>query len=81
MSFQIKAKIFLKKCSEDLRRRVLSKVELLQAEPVPHDAKRVVGERGTFRIRIGDYRVIYDVVWEQKVILVAKIDKRSKVYQ
>jgi len=40
-----------------------------------------VGENKCFRVRVGDYRVVYDIIWEKKVILILKIDKRSKVYK
>lgn len=74
------SKNFLKKCDEILQQRIIAKIELLKTEPVPHDSKRVVGEKRCFRVRIGDYRVLYDISWEKKAILIAKIDKRSKVY-
>lgn len=81
IEFSNKSKDFLKKCNKDLMERLIDKIELLTLEPVPHNAKRIVGEKRSFRIRVGDYRIIYDIIWEQKIILVAKIDKRSKVYQ
>lgn len=71
---------FLKKCDKNLKDRVLKKIKELQAEPVPHSAVSVVGESRTFRIRIGDYRVLYEIKWDENKILIAVIDKRSKVY-
>jgi mRNA interferase RelE/StbE len=74
------SKNFLKKCDKILYQRIIDKIELLKTEPVPHDSKRVVGEKRCFRVQIGDYRILYDIIWEKRVILIAKIDKRSKVY-
>ena len=60
--------------------RIIEKIEILKNDPVPHDSKRVVGEDRTFRIRIGDYRVLYEVDWNKNLILIGKIDKRFKAY-
>ena len=72
---------FLSKCENKLFERILEKLEILKQNPVPHDAKRVLGyELPTFRIRIGKHRALYRVNYEEKRIIVVKIDKRDKVY-
>lgn len=80
IEFSNQSKKFLKKCDRQLTIRIIEKIELLKTYPMPHDSKRVVGEDRTFRIRIGDYRVLYEVDWNKKLILIDKIDKRSKAY-
>ena len=47
---------------------------------MPHDSVKVVGEERTFRVRVGHYRVLYEVNWNEKIILISKIDKRPRVY-
>lgn len=72
---------FLIKCENKLFNRISEKLEILKQNPVPHNAKRVLGyELPTFRIRIGKYRALYRVNYEEKRIIVVKIDKREKVY-
>ena len=72
---------FLSKCEDKLFDRISNKLEVLKQNPVPHDAKRVMGyELPTFRIRIGKHRALYRVNYEEKRIIVVKIDKREKVY-
>ena len=72
---------FLLKCEDKLFERISKKLEMLRQNPVPHDAKRVLGyELPTFRIRIGKHRALYRVNYEEKRIIVVKIDKRDKVY-
>ncbi len=78
--FSNQAEKFLDKCDKELRDRVLDKIKLLQNEPVPHKAVRVKGEENQFRIRIGDYRALYDIYWKENRILVIKVDKRGRVY-
>ncbi|MDP3734768.1 MAG: type II toxin-antitoxin system RelE/ParE family toxin [Nanoarchaeota archaeon] len=71
---------FLKKADTILRERVIKKIELLKDEPVPRDAKSLAGEQASFRVRVGDYRILYKVKWNERVILIANIDKRARVY-
>lgn len=75
---------FLKKCEIILFDRIVNKLEELKelkVNPIPHDSKRVQGyNEPTFRIRIGDYRALYRVNYEEKRIIVVKVDKRDKVY-
>lgn len=75
------AERFLDDSQQTAQRRILAKTELLPENPVPHDAVRVQGDPGlTYRIRVGDYRVLYRIEYEQQRILVTKIDKRSHAY-
>ena len=80
IEFSNQSKKFLKKSDKQLAARIIEKIELLKDNPVIHDSKKVIGEDRTFRIRIGDHRVLYEVDWNNKTILIDKIDKRSKVY-
>ena len=80
LSFSNQSEKFLKKCDKGLKKRILEKIKNLRMEPVPHNAVSVVGEERTFRIRIGDYRILYEVKWDNQEILIAIIDKRSRAY-
>lgn len=80
LSFSSRAKNFFKKADKQLCRRIIDKVEKLQDDPVPHNAKPIEGSHGMFRIRVGDYRVLYEIYNAEKVIVVVNVDKRSRVY-
>ena len=85
MSFEIfydkQPEKFLEKLDKHVSNRILNKIDdLLTKNPVPHDAKVIIGEHGVFRIRIGDYRVLYRINYSEKRVIVLKIDKRSRVY-
>ena len=41
---------------------------------------RIVGEHGVFRVRVGDYRALYRVNYDQRKTVVLKLDKRDRVY-
>jgi len=80
IEFSNQSRKFFKKSDKQLNSRIIERIDLLKIDPTPHNSVRVVGEEKTFRIRIGDYRVLYEIDWNNKVILIVKIDKRSKVY-
>jgi len=72
---------FLKLQNKDITKRILDKIEeTLQTNPVPSDSKRIVGERGVYRLRIGDYRALYRIDYQESKIIIFKIDKRERVY-
>ncbi|MBW2975015.1 type II toxin-antitoxin system RelE/ParE family toxin [Candidatus Woesearchaeota archaeon] len=75
------AKKFLKKCEKIVRARILSKIKRLSVNPYPPDSKRVVGRKEkTFRVRMGDYRILYVVFYDENELLISEIDKRARVY-
>jgi len=81
IEFSKQASKFLRKCEEELRIRIFKKLRMLRENSVPSDAKRLQGyDKPTFRVRVGKYRIVYRVDYNEKVILVSDIDKRDKVY-
>jgi len=78
-----KASKFLDKLDKYLSERIKERLKILSETPVPTDAKFINREDNDkmFRLRIGDYRALYKLKEKQKVILVAKVDKRPRVYQ
>ncbi|MDN5572076.1 MAG: type II toxin-antitoxin system RelE/ParE family toxin [Propionibacteriaceae bacterium] len=49
--------------------------------PRPHGAKKLAGEQTAWRIRIGDYRVIYDVFDAELVVTVVRAAHRREAYR
>ena len=60
-----------------------SAIETIAANPYGShpNATRLRDRDGGFRLRIGDWRVIYFLDNERKVLLVVKIDRRGRVYR
>ena len=72
---------FLKKCEDLLYERIIRKIEKLSEEPFPPDCKKISTKDGKlFRIRIGYYRIIYEIFHEKNALVISKINKRGKVY-
>lgn len=66
----------------DVQRRIVSKLEFfLQQEDPLYFAEVLTDPRiGRFRFRIGDYRVVFDIV-EENTIIILDIDHRKNIYR
>lgn len=73
---------FLKNIDKAIYNRIIKKLEGLSEDPFPPDAKRVTGRKEkTFRVRVGDYRILYVVYFNKETILILNMDKRPKAYR
>ena len=72
---------FLKSLDKKRVLRILNKIEELKEEPIQHDSKTIegYGER-LFRIRVGDYRILYEVDYKNNLIGIVKIEKKARAY-
>lgn len=61
--------------------RIVAAIEALGSDPRPPGCKKLVGSDHTFRLRIGDYRVVYDIQDDKLIILVVRIRHRRDVYR
>jgi len=68
------------KIASPYRERILKAIKGLATEPRPNGSKKLVG-RETWRIRVGDYRVIYVIDDGKLLVVVVKVDHRSKAYK
>ena len=81
ISFSSQAKKFLKKSEKEPTRRLIEKIEKLVIDPFPTDVKRVVNRKEKiFRVRVGDYRIEYIVIYEKNLIFITEIEKRPRAY-
>lgn len=71
----------LRQLDKPIRRRIIAAVEDLQAEPQPKGSISLVGTPDWRRIRVGDYRIVYEVQDDRLVILVLRVGHRSDVYR
>lgn len=76
------AKKFLRKCDKNLYTRILSQIKELSDNPFPQNVKRITGRKEkTFRVRTGKHRITYVVFKVKKIIFIADIDKRGRIYK
>jgi mRNA interferase RelE/StbE len=71
----------LRKLDPPARRRVQGAVELLAENPRPRSAKKLVGGEGEWRVRTGDYRVVYEINDDVLLVLVVAVGHRRDIYE
>lgn len=71
----------LRKIPKGDLRRIIEKIESLKNDPYPSGAVKLHGSSNLFRIRFGDYRILYEVGSKELTILVIKIGHRREVYK
>lgn len=64
-----------------IARRIIKAVDGLKAEPRSHGARPLVGYPDLWRIRVGDYRVIYTIKDAELVVLALRVAHRGGVYR
>jgi len=67
--------------SREQRQRVVQRIRALANGPRPHGSEKLSSRRGIFRIRVGSYRVIYQVEDDSTEIHVVKVGHRRDVYR
>lgn len=80
---------FKKKAEKELRKlpiasikKIVPEIDKLEEEPRPQGSKKLKGtEEEIWRIRIGDYRVIYQIDEGIKIVEIRKIGHRKDVYK
>ena len=66
----------------DASQRVLGKIEALAGKPRPHGAVRLQGhDLLLYRLRTGDYRILYCIDDEARLVLVLRVGNRRDVYR
>jgi mRNA interferase RelE/StbE len=64
----------------DVRKQIDGKIQALGLDPRPPGHKKIVGH-DLYRIRVGDYRVIYEIRDNVLVVLVIRIGHRREIYR
>ena len=85
MGYSVKLK---KSVERDIRRipeksikRIIEALDALEEEPRPKQSKKLRDTERTYRLRTGDYRVIYQIDDERKEIVIFHIRHRKDVYR
>ena len=71
----------LRKLDPQARRRIQAAIELLADEPRPPAAIRLVGGAGEWRVRTGDYRIVYEIDDGVLLVLVLALGHRREIYR
>ena len=61
--------------------RIDAKILSLADNPKPSGAEKLKGRDGSLRVRVGDYRIIYEILDRELVVIVVTIGHRREVYR
>lgn len=61
--------------------KIIDSVEKLSVNPFPSGVKKLSGSEKTFRIRVGDYRIIYEIEQQKLIIQIIRVRHRKDVYK
>jgi mRNA interferase RelE/StbE len=71
----------LARLSSQIHNRVIAAIQALANNPRPPACRKLVGSKNDWRIRVGDYRVIYEIADEIRVVRVNRVRHRREVYR
>jgi len=82
VEFSPAARRQLRKLDPPTLKRILRRVEKLEKQPRPKSAKKLQGATDPlYRVREGDYRIVYLIEDDRLIVLVIRIGHRSEVYR
>lgn len=69
---------FLQQLQKDHSKRILDKLDIVKEDPFRY-LEHYEGEG--YKLRIGDYRMIIDIDFDNKVLIIQILDKRGRIYK
>ena len=61
--------------------RVVTAATKLADDPLPHGSQKLAGSERTYRIRVGDYRIVYELLRDAKIVEIQRVRHRRDVYR
>ncbi len=71
----------LRRLPKKMTANVIARIENLQDEPFPHGVTKLEGSERLYRVRVGDYRIVYEVDIDTKQIIIQYVRHRREVYR
>ena len=71
----------IKKLPSEIQIQVLAQIEALAQQPRPDGVTKMKGEENTYRLRVKKYRIVYEILDEQLIVLIVKVGHRREVYR
>ena len=69
----------IEKLPKNVLKRVIEKIQSLGTEPRPHGCKKLTADE-KYRVRVGNYRILYRIEDEVLVVIVVKVGHRKEIY-
>lgn len=58
--------------------RIRDSIKNLAIEPYPQGVRKLIGRENSFRIRVGRFRIVYEVMKKENLILITKVSRRKE---
>jgi mRNA interferase RelE/StbE len=71
----------LKKLDRSVLTQIAARIDSLADRPCPHGCEKLTGYDDLYRLRVGDYRIVYAVEDDLVLVVVLKIGSRADIYQ
>jgi mRNA interferase RelE/StbE len=71
----------LEKLPRDVQKKLAAKIDTLRDDPFPAGCKKMAAIPDTWRVRVGDYRVVYQIQQKILLVLVLTVGHRKEVYR
>jgi mRNA interferase RelE/StbE len=71
----------LARLSSEIHDRVIGAIQALATNPRPPGCRKLAGSKHDWRIRMGDYRVVYEIADEIRIVRVNRVRHRREVYR
>ena len=71
----------LDRLASNFRVRVIAAIRQLEQEPRPSGCRKLVGGTTDYRIRVGDYRIVYEISDRAKIVRINRVRHRREVYR
>lgn len=71
----------LSRLSSEIHDRVIAAIQALANNPRPRGCRKLAGSEEDWRIRVGDYRVVYEIADPIRVVRVNRVRHRREVYR
>lgn len=78
-----RARKSVKRLPKHYKQRIIGLLLIFRENPIPaeyYDIKKLKGYVDTYRARIGDVRVVYEILWNLKKVHVLLIERRERAY-
>lgn len=81
IEFERQARKDLRQLAPKQMRQIQRKIDSLAQNPKPHGCEKVKTMSGYLRIRSGEYRILYEVIDKEKLVIINRIRHRREAYR
>jgi len=71
----------LSRLSTEIHDRVIAAIQALATNPRPPSCRKLAGSRNDWRLRVGDYRVVYEIADDLREVRINRVRHRREVYR